>query len=225
MNSNLLSQIPAFERLDANTLEALAQISLLRIFDKGDILYKQDAEAAGFFALLAGQIKLYRQSEKKTQILGLISAGECFGAESLADNARAPWTAEAMGLVETIHFDSDDLKHLFMHYSDLRLVILDTVSTRLQQSVNLVHDLAFKDVASRLATVLLQQADLHAEDGLYFSRSLSQQEIAALVSTAREVVYRTLKRFEADGLLELTPSHFRILDRARLAAIANEEVR
>ena len=46
-----------------------------------------------------------------------------------------------------------------------------------------------------------------------------------MVGTAREVVYRTFKRFERDGLVRLTPTDIVILDVERLADVARSETR
>jgi hypothetical protein len=45
------------------------------------------------------------------------------------------------------------------------------------------------------------------------------------VGTVREVIYRTFKKFEKEGLIRLTPDHITILDLQRLDDIANQEVR
>ena len=101
------------------------------------------------------------------------------------------------------------------------------VAQRLKQFVSLVHDLAFRDVTSRLATVLVTRAQNEGQptnSGISIDRLLSQQEFAQMVGTAREVINRTFKRFEHDGLVRLTPDHILILDLERLINIAKQEI-
>jgi CRP-like cAMP-binding protein len=50
-----------------------------------------------------------------------------------------------------------------------------------------------------------------------------QQEFAEMIGTAREVINRTFKRFEQNGLLRLTADSIFILDLERLTAIAEQE--
>jgi hypothetical protein len=46
-----------------------------------------------------------------------------------------------------------------------------------------------------------------------------------MVGTAREVINRTFKKFEHDGLIRLTSSDIFILDSATLSEIACQEIR
>ena len=74
--------------------------------------------------------------------------------------------------------------------------------------------------------VLLARAEVEGRphtDGIIFDRLLSQQEFADMVGTAREVVYRTFKRFEDDELVQMTRSRILIRDLETLRKIAIQE--
>jgi hypothetical protein len=49
--------------------------------------------------------------------------------------------------------------------------------------------------------------------------------MAAMVGTAREVIHRTLKKFERDNLVRVTPTHFLLLDTEKLSEVARQEMR
>ncbi len=51
---------------------------------------------------------------------------------------------------------------------------------------------------------------------------LTQAEMAAQIGTVREMVARTLKRFEAQGLIRLERGAITILDRTGLATLAEQ---
>ncbi len=223
----LLTNTPAFQDLAQRTLENMAREASILDFESGEILYEQGMSPIGLFVLQAGRVKFYRQSKGKTQILAVLAPGECFGAESFPDDTPCPWTAEAMVDATTIYIEPNALLKCFQDHADLRVVLLKLVSARLQQFVTLVHNLAFRDVASRLATILMARVEIegeHTEDGLRIHRFMTQQELAAMVGTAREVIYRTFKKFEHQGLLRLSPTHIYILDQEKLAEIARQEV-
>jgi len=94
------------------------------------------------------------------------------------------------------------------------------MSVRLRRLATLANDLAFKDVTARVCQVLLEQAareETHSKtNGL--DRPLTRQELASMVGTAREVAWRTLKRLERDGLIDIQGQRIVILDAAALAA-------
>ncbi len=217
-----------FETLSVDTLERLAKVAYEVESKAGQILYKQEDLPAGLFVLQSGRIKLYRQSKERMQILSILMPGECFGAESLPIDAPNPCTAAALSPITTIHVPTDDLRSILATCPDMQIAFLEVVSSRLKQFVNLVHNLAFRDVTSRLASVLLSRANdegQKTDDGIMIVRLLNQQELAAMVGTAREVIYRIFKKMERNGVLQVTPKHILILDFDQLSAIAGQETR
>jgi CRP/FNR family transcriptional regulator len=77
--------------------------------------------------------------------------------------------------------------------------------------VSLVEDLSFRHVIGRVAKILLE----HAGDGTGREPRLTQQEMAAMAGTAREVVGRSLKALEEAGAISL--DHHRIIIRDKEA--------
>jgi CRP/FNR family transcriptional regulator len=91
--------------------------------------------------------------------------------------------------------------------------------------VALVEDLSFRSVRARVAKILLEQeqASVRAEttsDAAPARHRLTQQEIAALAGTAREMVGRALKELEAAGAIHNEHGRITILSDERLRALA-----
>lgn len=224
----LLSKSHLFATLSPRTQRGVAEQFVLQTYNTGDDLYRQGDTPSPLFVLQSGRVKLYRQSKEKCQILALPAPGDCLGGESLPTKAPSPYSATALTQVTTIALAPDSLQLLLDEYADFQEAFLRLITNRLKQFVTLVHDLAFRDVTSRLATVLMMRAELEGVsdgDEIIFDRLLSQQEFADMVGTAREVVYRTFKKFEADGLVRLTRSSIAIRDLGTLQAIAFQESR
>ena len=100
----------------------------------------------------------------------------------------------------------------------VRDAVLTVQTRRIFDLVSLVDELAFHRTEARLAARLLQRAgpgDAVAE---------THQELALDIGTAREVVSRRLKRFEAQGLVALERGRVRILDRGGLSALTGAEI-
>ncbi|MBK8022008.1 MAG: Crp/Fnr family transcriptional regulator [Chloroflexi bacterium] len=191
-------------------------------------LYHQGDPPAPLFILQSGRVKLYRQSKENCQILALPVPGDCLGAESLPTGTASPYTATTLLPTSAVCFSPDILQSLMDEHPDFQEAFLRLLTDRLKQFVTLVHDLAFRDVTSRLAIVLLARAEaegLPEEGGVIVDRLLSQQEFADMVGTAREVVYRTFRRFEEDGLLRLSRRSIWIRDLDTLREIAQQETR
>jgi CRP-like cAMP-binding protein len=224
----MIAGIPAFHSLSAATRRRLTAEATLVTFKPGEKLYQHGEPVPGLFALLAGRVKLYRQSGERMQILALLAPGDCFGAESLPDNAPTACSAMALTMARALYIAPDSLHRLIDERPDFQIAMLELISTRLRQFVSLVHNLAFCDVTARLASALLALSETDGErcdEGLRIHRLLTQQELAAMVGTAREVIHRTLKKFERDGLVRVTATHFVLLSTQRLNEIARQETR
>lgn len=228
VTADSLSRVQLFKVLSPRTHRCIAEKAVLAQYPAGVNLYRQGDPPTGLFTLQSGRVKLYRQSKEKCQILALPMPGDCLGAESLPTGAPSPYSATTLVPVVAIHLPPDALQTLLDDHADFQDVFLQLITNRLKQFVTLVHDLAFRDVTSRLATVLIIRAEVEGQlhdDGISFDRLLSQQEFADMVGTAREVVYRTFKKFEDDGLVGMTRSSILIRDLDTLRGIALQEAR
>ncbi len=85
----------------------------------------------------------------------------------------------------------------------------------------LVEDLSLRHVAARVAKILLEQEASTQEGQPVYH--LTQQEMAALAGTAREVVGRALKELEAAGAIEMRLGRAVVLSRERLRLLASGE--
>ena len=223
----LLSKLQPFVLLSPRTQRSIAEKAVLAEYPTRVDLYRQGDPPSALYILESGRVKLYRQSKDKCQILAIPAPGDCLGAESLPTSAPSPYTATTLTPVVAISLPPDMLQSLLDEYPDFQEVFLRLITERLKQFVTLVHDLAFRNVTSRLATVLIARAEVEGQphdDGIIFDRLLSQQEFADMVGTAREMVYRTFKRFEADEFVRMTRSSILILDLDSLRVIAFQEV-
>jgi CRP-like cAMP-binding protein len=219
-----------FQDLYPATIKQISAVAQIVSYAANDILYSQGDPPTGLFLVQSGYVILFRQSGEKSQILALVHTGEVFGGESIANNKPCPYTVRAVSRVEVLHIAPDDLQNLLQNYPDFLSLFLNLVTLRLRQLTALVHDLAFRDVSSRLAGVLLMLAQSQDETDkqgmdLVVPRLFSQQELASMVGTAREVVYRVLKQFEQDALIRKDGKTYIILDPKRLEQIAIQENR
>lgn len=224
----LLSKFDLIAGLSPRTQRSIAEKTVGTEFPAEASLYQQGDPPSALYMLESGRAKLYRQSIDKRQILALLAPGDCLGAESLSISGKSPFTAMTLTPVMALCVPPEALQSLLDEHPDFQEAFLRLITDRLKQFVTLVHDLAFRDVTSRLAMVLVARADTEGQrvdDGILLERLLSQQEYADMVGTAREVVSRTFKRFEDENLVHLTRASILIRDCDRLRAIALQEAR
>jgi CRP-like cAMP-binding protein len=81
----------------------------------------------------------------------------------------------------------------------------------------LIDELALQSVQSRLAALLVGQAERAARgEGV---DAMTQAEMAAQLGTVREMIGRTLRNFKDQGLVAIDATGIVILNRAGLEAL------
>jgi CRP-like cAMP-binding protein len=79
----------------------------------------------------------------------------------------------------------------------------------------MIEDLSLRDVVSRVARLLRDHArgqTTLVEDSPSVGLLYTQNEVAAMVGSVREVVQRALKTLEHAGVIEMSRERIRILD-------------
>jgi len=95
------------------------------------------------------------------------------------------------------------------------LNVIRVLAAQVRNLVSLVEDLSFRHVIGRVARILLD----HAGDGTMPLPRLTQQEMAGMAGTAREVVGRSLKALEEEGAIRLDRHRIVITDKEALREI------
>lgn len=227
VSPDLITPFHGFCDLSPETVRKVAAAAHLLRSPSGTIFYRQGDPASGLYLLRSGRVKLYRQAHERTHILALPKPGDWFGAKTLPNDSPCVNTAESIQSTTVIHIPSAPLRALLAECSDLQDTFFSLVSERLEMFVEHMHDLAFRDVPSRLAAVLVARAHIEGHSdahGLFIERLLTQQEFADMVGTAREVVNRVFRRFEHEGLIVPHGELIYIKDLEGLTELAQREV-
>jgi CRP/FNR family transcriptional regulator len=94
------------------------------------------------------------------------------------------------------------------------------LASQVRQLGGLVEDLSFKSVIGRVAKILIE----NSTDGNRERQRLTQQDMAAMAGTAREVVGRSLKSLEDDGVIKMERHRIVIKDIDMLKNIAGANI-
>jgi len=212
-----LTNHPYFASLDQSTLEQVAAVIVQRSVERDEhILFEGDDPRAAYF-VAHGRFRVYRLSPNgREQALMDLLPGQTFNIVPAIDGRPVVSNVMARTNGELFIIHRDDFLHLIRSQSSVAEAVLVDFSGRLRQLTNLVEDLSLRTVSQRLARLLVGMAN-EQSDG---PRRFTQQELASRLGTVREVISRTLKSFEGDGLIRMERHQIAILDYERLNAIA-----
>jgi CRP-like cAMP-binding protein len=215
MNQQLLQQINFVRPLDTQVRAALAARVTRLSVERGAVITLEGEPADAMYLVSEGRVKIVRYSaEGREQIMHVAERGDHFNTVPMFDGGPCPATTVALQPSTLLALRRVDLHDLIDQYPQLAVALLREFAGRLRMLVGLIEDLALHTVHGRLAKLLLQQAEA-AEHGAP-PPPMTQAEMAAHLGTVREMVARTLKSFEAAGLISLDRGAIRILDRAGL---------
>lgn len=206
-----LKKILYFNNITVSELESLSKLIVEKTARRGDILILEDDPANALYFVVSGALKSFKtSSDGKEQILNIIRPGESFNDVAVFDNNPSPVSVEAMGPVLLYELTKSDIDAMLQKYPQFARNVIHVLAGKVRHLVSLVEDLSFRHVVGRVAKILLENAG----DGVGGAR-LTQQDMAAMAGTAREVVGRSLKALEDDGYIKL--DRHRIIIRNREA--------
>lgn len=216
-----LSSLSYFSDLSPSELEIVRQSFIDKTIQRGEMVFLEGEFDDTMYIVVTGVVKLFKTSAQgKEQIISLARPHDVLNDISIFDNGPNPIGAQALSPVTLSGIKKDKLETILQQFPKVSSKIIESLAARTRQLISLVEDLSFKHVIGRVAKILLE----HAGNGNNQSQRLTQQEMAAMAGTAREVVARSLKAMEERGVIRLERQRIIISDKNALQEIAYQEV-
>lgn len=217
VNLDWLRKIPYFEGLSSKELEYIGKNINERYFERGSMIIMDGTQASALYFIISGVVKIFKISlDGKEQIFRILRPGDSFNEVPVFDNGVTPVSAEAMTPVTLYEIDKDVLNNLIDRYPLVAKNIIKIMAERVRHLVSLVEDLSFKTVVGRVAKILYETAS----NGKNSGHKLTQQQMAAIAGTAREVVGRSLKSMEDEGIISVDRNRIIIKNKEALKKLA-----
>ena len=213
----ILESIPYFSGLNPNELYSISRLIFEKTVEQGEIILLEGEFTEALFFVASGTVKVFKTSaEGKEQILSIVRPRESFNDVLVFDDSPNLTSAQAMTHVVLYGLEKNRLKDTLQNHPQIALNIIKVLAERVHQLMSLIEDLSFKHVIGRVAKILLE----HAGDGTTPGLRLTQQEMAAMAGTVREVVARSLKSLEEEGMISLNRHRIMINDQEALKVTA-----
>ncbi len=218
----MLRHIPLFAPLSSEDLAHVAAMTVERHYERGDLILLEGEMGGALYYVCSGLVKVFKTSAGgKEQVIRLIAAGHTFNDVPALDGGPNPASAAAMEPSVVYMIRRAELRHLIVTRPEVAQAVVQTLASALRHLVTLVEDLSLRHVTARVAKILLEQ-ETSFQEGQHVYH-LTQQEMAVLAGTAREVVGRALKELEAAGAIEMQQGRAVVLSRERLHLLAPGE--
>jgi CRP-like cAMP-binding protein len=211
-----LKTILYFSDLGLAELESMTRLVFEKTADRAQMVLLEGELPDNLYFVASGVVKVFKTSaEGKEQILSIVRPGESFNDVPVFDGGPNPASARAMGPVLLYGIKKNDMEAIIRDHPEIALNVIKVLAGRVRHLVSLVEDLSFKHVIGRVAKILFEHVGGETGHG----PRLTQQEMAAMAGTAREVVGRSLKALEEEGAIKLDRHRIIITDRKVLQKI------
>jgi CRP/FNR family transcriptional regulator len=214
---NVTDCVPAFRSLSEDRRDLLEKGALVDNFPGGKTIIEKGQDVSGAYFVLSGQLRVFTYTPGgKEATLYFLDPGEtCILAlNSLFNDLAYPAWVETEADTKVAVVPGPLYRTLFENektVQDLTVHTLSTLVFRLMGELEQVHSLTLDQ---RLAGYLLASA---SPAGVLIK---TQAEIAGHIGTTREVVARLMGRLAAKGWISTGRGEVRIIDSARLTALA-----
>ena len=217
-----LRKISYFAELDAGVLRDLARHVSQRAYGKGETVLLEGDPCEGLHFVVTGQVRVFKVSgEGKEQVLKVLGPGRTFNDVPVFDQGVNPASISTMEASTIGVVPRAQILALIDRHPLVARAVIRVLASRLRALTLVIEDLSFRGVVSRVAKLLLDcargQSSL-VEGAPASCAELTQQQIAAMTGTVREVVQRALKLLEREGAIRMERAHVTVLDVEALEA-------
>ena len=216
---DLLRAVAYFRPLREAELQRLQGWAIHQQFPRGRVIMLENDPCPGMYLIESGRVRLFRtSSDGREQVLMLVGPGGVFNDVPVFGGGMNAAAAAATERTSLYLLPTEHVLDAFKANPDAALAVAREFAGQLRILAGLVEDLSFRHVTSRVAKLLLDYAEAPAGGG--GRPRLTQQEIASMVGSVREVVGRSLGALEREGAIRIERARIVVADRDALRRMA-----
>lgn len=201
-----LKQFQFFSGLSDEELSKLENlIRIVRVARK-QFLYFPEDPSDSVYLLKEGRVKISKISDDGKEItLAILEPGEIFGELAILDEGPRQTLAEALDDALIYAINRQDFIGFIETKPDLAFRLTKLIGLRRREIESKIEELVFRDVPSRLATLLIQLASNHGmpdQKGMRLNLKLTHQDLGNLIGSTRETTTTWLNEFRKKGFID-----------------------
>ena len=220
LQQHLSSNLPFWDDLSDDQKRSLVRATRPLAAQAGDRVQGGGSGCAGVVVALTGSLRAYMLSETGKEItLFRVEPGEScvLAASCILPMITFDIALDAATDIEALVIDPRYFSQLAQECTAVEAFLYRQTAQRFSDCMWVMQQVLFASFDARLATFLLDELARSGSPRV----SMTHDEIARHLGSAREVVSRMLKYFEREGLVRLSRGTVEIVDRHALLALAS----
>jgi len=183
-------------------ISKILELSIPKTFEEGEIILQENAHIRSIPIVTSGSIRVMRsEGDEKEILLYYIKAGESCIMSFLGGmhNDTSKVKAIAEETTDILFIPVSKVKELIREFPEWLDYIFRLYHQRFEELLEVVNAVAFKKMDERLLLFLEKKAEI-SQSGVI---TVTHEQLASELGTARVVVSRLLKQMETEGLVKL----------------------
>lgn len=222
-----LRSLPFLAEVGDATLSKIAAKATKHTVAKGEPLCREGQPCGGAWIVAQGSIRSVKGSANgRLQILDTVHAPGTCSLGATLEGTLCPSQTEARVDSTLIFVPRGVLVEAAEGDPKLGLALARYLGTRLRTATTQLASIGMRDVRTRVAAFLVEEANARGTAGADGHVQLrlpgSQEEVARRLGTEREVFARALRSLKTEGFIAHARDRVTILDSERLRKLAEE---
>ncbi len=172
-NLEQFRKIPLFDDLDEHALKSLADRAQIQRYAPDERIISQADNVQAFFVVLSGRVKIFRSNaEGKEQIMYIVGQGQPFCFCTAFTNHPYPVNVNALEQSTVSSIPAQHMEDIALKEPLLLLKIMQILTRRLLDSMNMIESLSLHGITKRVASFLLLAEStspiINEHPGLYY---------------------------------------------------------
>lgn len=190
--------LPVLRGADPKLVQEFQQYAFFARIPAGKDVFIEGDRTDAIALLVSGVVRVYKIGETGREItLYRFGFGESciLTANAILSDQTFPAIATVEQAAEAVMIPATTFRDWVRRYDLWREFVFDLLSQRLATVMAIVDDVVFQRMDCRIASLLLNQAQVHNP------LRITHQEIAAELGSSREVISRLMADFVSEGVI------------------------
>lgn len=210
--------LPIWGQLPPEMQKLIEESVVSKTFLPGEFVHRGAEDCSGIYMLLSGAMRAFINSEngKEITLYRLFDRDIClFSASCTMKNISFEVFIQAEKETRTLLLPTKIYEHLQSTSLPFANYVNQLLSSHFSDVMWVIEQIVFMSLDERLAFFLSDQAGIEGSETL----SITHDQIARHLGTAREVITRMLKYFASEGIVSLSRGVIEIKDRKKMHQI------
>ena len=205
---------------DETVLKALDERGWTVSCAEGEPVLWEGDECQAVYFITAGIVEIYRTAvDGRAHTLRVLRAGDSFNlVPALMNEGKNLSNVRCLAKTDLLVLDRKDLQIILAEHPIFAVHVLQEMAERLAGMAKLTSELALLSVRQRTAAFLMREAENISTNA---GRRWTQDEMARQIGTVRDVIGRTLRDFEENGLILRDRGNISLINREGLERTAD----